>query len=157
MARAFVEENRTKYNNRLSIDFPFYSRWCLQIKTKEGALSPFILNRAQEYLHKKVEEQKNATGRVRVLILKGRQQGMSTYIAGRFYWLTTRNKGKSTFILSHQSDTTEKLFGIVERMHNYCPEPVRMVTDVANRRRMVLESCSRCVMCGRRSESLCRR
>ena len=109
----------------------------MKIRTKTGEIVPFVLNRAQEYLHQKVEQQKNSTGKVRVLILKGRQQGMSTYISGRFYHGTTRNSGKATFILSHEADTTEKLFGIVERFHRNCPEPVRMTTDVNNRRRMV--------------------
>ena len=97
MAEAFKADYERKYHDRLANDFPFYSRWCLKIRTKPGSLESFIFNKAQEYLHQKVEEQRQATGRVRVLILKGRQQGMSTYIGGRFYWLTTHNKGKSTF------------------------------------------------------------
>ena len=137
MTKAFEGDYKLKYHRRLTEDLPFYSRWCLKIRTKNGAVEPFVLNKAQEYLHQKVEEQRRTLGKVRVLILKGRQQGMSTYIGGRFYWATTHNKGKSTFILSHAADTTEKLFSIVERMHASVPDPVKMTTDVANRRRMV--------------------
>ena len=140
MAKAFTADYKLKYHKRLAEEFPFYSRWCLKIRTKSGSLDSFILNKAQEYLHQRVEAQKRAIGKVRVLILKGRQQGMSTYIGGRFYWLTTHLPGKSTFILSHAADTTEKLFGIIERMHANVPDPVRMTTDVANRRRMVFGS-----------------
>ena len=137
MAEAFKADYERKYHDRLANDFPFYSRWCLKIRTKPGSLESFIFNKAQEYLHQKVEEQRQATGRVRVLILKGRQQGMSTYIGGRFYWLTTHNKGKSTFILSHAADTTERLFSIIDRFYRNTPDPVKMNTDVANSRRMV--------------------
>ena len=121
MAEAFKADYERKYHDRLANDFPFYSRWCLKIRTKPGSLESFIFNKAQEYLHQKVEEQRQATGRVRVLILKGRQQGMSTYIGGRFYWRTTRLPGKSTFILSHAADTTEKLFSIITRFWSIYP------------------------------------
>ena len=135
--KAFESDYRLKYAKRLDQDIPFYSRWCLKIRTKSGSIEPFVLNKAQNYLHEQVEKQLMDTGKVRVLILKGRQEGMSTYISGRFYHKTTHNLGKATFILSHEADTTEKLFGIVDRFHKNCPNPVRMETDVANRRRMV--------------------
>ena len=137
MANDLIEGYEAKYHNRLNTDFAFFSRWCLKVKTKEGSLQPFILNRAQEYINKKVQEQLTTTGRVRVLLLKGRQQGASTYIGGRFFWRTTRLAGKSTFILSHQSDTTDKLFAMVERFYQGCPDPVKRDRDVANQRRMV--------------------
>ena len=137
MTKAFEGENRLKYHKRLESDLPFYSRWCLKIRTKSGEIAPFVFNRAQEYTHKLIEQQLITTGRVRALVLKGRQQGISTYIAARFYHHTTHLSGKATFILSHAADTTDKLFGIVERYHAYIPEPVKMTTDVANRRRML--------------------
>lgn len=124
-------------NKRFDEDFPFYSKYHLKIRTKEGTIDPLILNFAQERLHAKIERQRMATGKVRMLILKARQQGFSTYVGGRFYHHTTRFSGKATFILSHEADTTEKLFQIVERYHKNCPDSAKMQTDVNNRRRMV--------------------
>lgn len=124
-------------NQRFNEDFPFYARKHLFIRTKAGTLEPFVLNRPQEFVHKQIEAQRMATGKVRVIICKARQEGVSTYTGGRFYWRTTRNEGKATFILSHEADTTEKLFQIVERFHKNCPDAAKMQTDVANRRRMV--------------------
>lgn len=124
-------------NKRFNEDFPFYARKHLKIRTKAGTLDPFVLNFPQEFVHKQIEQQRMATGRVRAVICKARQEGVSTYVGGRFYWRTTRNDGKATFILSHEADTTEKLFQIVERFHKNCPDAAKMQTDVANRRRMV--------------------
>lgn len=56
-------------------DFRFFSKNCLKIKDKLGNTVPFQWNSAQEMLHAKLEEQKRRTGRVRVMICKGRQQG----------------------------------------------------------------------------------
>jgi len=128
-----------KLNERLDSDFPFYAKHNLLIKTENGGLEPFSLNFAQAQLHAFVEKQRAETGKVRILIPKARQEGCSTYIAGRFYHKTTRFKGKATFILSHLSDTTEKLYQMIERFHKYCPEPVKATTNVANRRRMVFD------------------
>lgn len=131
------DEAILKIHKRFNEDFPFYARKHLKVRTKAGALEPFVLNPPQEFVHKKIEAQRMATGKVRALVLKARQEGVSTYTGGRFYWRTTRNEGKATFILSHEADTTEKLFQIVERFHKNCPDPAKMQTDVANRRRMV--------------------
>lgn len=132
-----TQEQQIKINQRFDDDFPFYSRHHLKIRTKAGDISPLILNFSQDKLHAKIELQRSRTGKVRVLILKARQQGFSTYVGGRFYHHTTRFSGKATFILSHEADTTEKLFQIVERYHKNCPDAAKMQTDVANRRRMV--------------------
>lgn len=130
-------EQRIKINKRFDSDFRFYAKYHLKIRTKSGDIQPFIFNHAQDMLDAFIAKQINDMGKVRILILKARQQGFSTYTGGRFYWRTTRNPGKATFILSHEAGTTEKLFAIVERYHANCPEAARIDTDVANRRRMV--------------------
>ena len=131
------EQTLVKINKRFDEDFPFYARNLLKIRDKAGQIVPLVLNYAQEQLHMRIERQKMTTGRVRMIICKARQQGFSTYVGGRFYHHTTRSNGKATFILSHQADTTERLFQIVEKFHSNCPDAARMATDVANRRRMV--------------------
>lgn len=56
-------------------DFIEYSQRALFIRPKKGDLKPLKLNRAQKYLHQRIEEQRARLGWVRALILKGRQQG----------------------------------------------------------------------------------
>lgn len=102
-----------------------------------GALTPFRLNKAQTYLHKRLEEQLKKTGKIRALILKGRQQGCSTYVGGRFYHKATRFEGKTVFILSHETQTTKKLFRIVERYHEHCPPAVRPRVTTQNRQELI--------------------
>ena len=52
----------------------------MQMHTKDAKVEPFLFNRAQKYIHERLEAQRAACGRVRALILKGRQQGCSTLI-----------------------------------------------------------------------------
>jgi hypothetical protein len=123
-------------HSQLTNNFEYFARYGLKIKTKDGKVEPFIFNKAQSYLHKRLEDQKRRIGRVRVYIVKGRQQGCSTYVGGRFYHRATRTRGTSVFILSHEAETTKKLFRIVERYHDNCPALLRPTTRIANRREL---------------------
>lgn len=91
-----------------------------------------VLNRAQIYLHSRLEDQLEKTGKVRALVLKGRQQGISTYVGGRFYHKVTHRKGTRVYILTHEQDATNNLFGMVERYHENCPQLVKPTTGAAN-------------------------
>lgn len=117
---------------RLRDDFGFYARNCLFIRTKDKGLQPFILNKAQKYIHDCIEEQRHATGKVRVIILKGRQQGCSTYTEGRFIWRTTHSKGVRAFILTHEEDASQNLFDMAKRYYEYLPEPVKPSSAASN-------------------------
>jgi len=102
---------------RMSEDFPYYAKHNLKIKGKSGGLEDFNLNKAQLFIHETIEKQKKDTGRVRVIVVKARQQGCSTYTAGRFYWITTKTSNIKTFVFSHAQFTTDELFSITHRYH----------------------------------------
>lgn len=117
---------------RLKDDFEHYAAKCLKIRTKAGKVVPLELNAAQRHIHAQVEEQRARTGKVRAIILKGRQQGCSTYIEGRFYWRVSHSKGVRAFILTHEEEATNNLFELAERYHENCPSLVRPSTSAAN-------------------------
>jgi hypothetical protein len=115
---------------RLREDFPTFAAQCLRIKTKSGQLVPFVLNKAQRHIHGRLEEQKARIGYVRALLLKGRQQGASTLIEGRFYHRTSLNRGVNAFILTHEQEATDNLFKMVSRYHDN--NPLAPQTGAAN-------------------------
>ena len=73
---------------------------------------------------------------MRAIILKGRQQGVSTYVEGRFYWQTTHRKGVRAFILTHEADSTSALFEMVERYHESAPRFVKPSTGASNQKEL---------------------
>lgn len=117
---------------RLRDDYRYYAKHCLFIRPKEGALVPFTLNSAQEYIHEKLEEQRKKTGKVRAIILKGRQQGASTYVEGRYIWRSTMRKGVQVFILTHEADATSSLFEMTKRYYEHLPRFVQPVLQKSN-------------------------
>jgi hypothetical protein len=88
----------TERRERLRADLSFFASECLRIKAKSGETIPLRFNRAQTYLHTRLEEQRQRTGKVRTILLKGRQTGFSTAIGARFYHRTALTKGIQTFI-----------------------------------------------------------
>lgn len=127
-----MDEREKEIRLRLRNDFTHYAEKCLKIRTKDAKVEPFHLNRAQLYLHSRLEEQRAKTGKVRALVLKGRQQGISTYVGGRFYHKVTHRKGTRVFILTQEQEATNNLFGMVERYHENCPALVKPATGAAN-------------------------
>jgi hypothetical protein len=105
----------------LMADIPLHCDTCLRVLDKDGHLVPFVFNRAQRFIHARLEEQLQATGKVRALVLKGRQQGASTYIGGRFYCKTSTTPGRSAFIIAHEQKATDNLFRMVKRYHEHNP------------------------------------
>ena len=124
---------------RLKDDFLHYAGKNLKIRTKEGSIEPFLLNKAQLYLHECLERQLEKTGRIRALILKGRQQGCSTYVEGRFYWKVTHRKGVQAFILTHEQPATDNLFKMVQRYHDSCHLQIKPHTGNSNAKELIFD------------------
>ena len=124
---------------RLRDDFEYYAPRCLKIRTKSGKVQPFRLNAAQIYLHTQLEQQKAKTGKVRALVLKGRQQGCSTYVEGRFFQQTTHRRGTKAFILTHLDEATANLFGMAKRFYENCPEVVRPSLLASNAKELAFD------------------
>lgn len=100
---------------RVLKSLPLFAKNFLIIHDKSGAELNFKFNRAQEHIHERLEAQQEATGKVRALILKGRQQGCSTYVQARFFHKIVTKRGKKAFILTHLSDATRAIFSMTKR------------------------------------------
>jgi len=124
---------------RLKDDFLHYAPRCLKIRTKAATIVPLVLNDAQMLIHNAIQEQLGRTGRVRAILLKGRQQGGSTYVEGRFYWRVTHTKGMRAFILTHDDGATTNLFEMVERYHENCPALVRPTASTSNAKELMFD------------------
>lgn len=113
---------------RFQNDMPHFAARCLKVRSKTGKVVPFVLNTAQRYLHAQLERQLRETGKVRALVLKGRQEGVSTYVAGRFFHKAIHSKGQRVYILTHDSSATENLFEFVDRFMEHLPSMVKPST-----------------------------
>lgn len=113
-------------------DFKKFSSKFLIVRSKSGTPNLFNFNRAQQYLHDRLEKQREETGRVRAVILKGRQQGCSTYIQARYFHQVITSRGKKAFILTHDKDATKNLFSMALRFYENLERGFVPVPDTAN-------------------------
>ena len=105
---------------KLKFDFPYFSKEALRIRTKSGDIIPFKLNRAQMFLHERLEDMRKRKGKIRAIVCKGRQMGISTYTEARYYhklWGT--NRSMKAFILTHSDKATDTLFELAKNFHQY--------------------------------------
>lgn len=102
-------------------NMPLAASRLFKVRNKAGQIVPFIMNEAQFELHRQLEEQRERTGMVRALILKGRQQGVSTYTQARYYHRSSLFTGVNVYILTHEQAATDNLFNMVDLMHTHNP------------------------------------
>ena len=131
-----MDKRLKKVRKRLFDDFPFYAKSALKIRTKEGAIQPLVLNNAQRILDDAVSKQMAAEGKVRVIILKARQQGLSTYTGGFLYHAVSQQQARKAMVITHHADSTRALFDMTKRYHEHCPELLRPHTKYSSRREL---------------------
>ena len=84
----------------------------LFVETKDSRVVPFILNKIQDNFVAKIlkYKRKNPSRPVRVIILKGRQFGFSTFILAWFFIKCMIVPNTRAVVISHEGEATKKLF-----------------------------------------------
>jgi hypothetical protein len=139
-------QEKAALRRRFYEDFDFYSKHSLKIRTKSNEIKPFELNAVQKRFHAEVEDQRRRTGRVRKIILKGRQQGLSTYVSGRKYWRLSQRKAKKGLVVAHKADSTRALFDMYRRYHTLCPAMLKPETVYSSRKELMFSKLDTAIM-----------
>ena len=109
----------------------FLAEQLLRIRDRTGKVVPFRPNRAQ----REFEDRRGHAN----IILKSRQMGISTWIAGRFFLKTITQPGTLTLQVAHTQEAAEGVFRIVHRFLDGIPESLRngaLRTSKANSRQI---------------------
>lgn len=96
-----------------------FARESLSIMIKSGAVIPFEWNPAQRRLNRAIELQREAGQPIRIVVLKARQVGFSTSVAGKFFKETVFTPGQSTLIVAQELDAAQNLFSYYYRFHQH--------------------------------------
>ena len=114
--------------------FREYAEDCLIVRDHDTKqLVNFKLRYPQEILDAVVEKQLEEQGYVRVMNLKSRRYGGSTYVQGRGYFKTTMNHNTSAFIVAHEDESTSTLFSMAKLFHERCPMKPETTYNAHNR------------------------
>jgi len=89
----------------------------LMVRDREGMERPLWANAAQ----KEFERRRGQTN----IVLKARQMGMTTWVAGRFFLKTITARGVLTVQVAHTREAAEGIFRMVQRFWECLPEDMR--------------------------------
>ncbi len=124
---------------RLYEDFEFYAKHALKIRTKEGEVKPFTLNEAQTRLLTAINDQIKTEGKVRVVILKARQMGLSTLVGGWLYWYISQHQAQKGLVVTHHADSTRALFDMTKRYFEHTPEILKPHSKYSSRKELMFD------------------
>lgn len=114
--------------------FPVYARNYLRIQTKKGNLIPFEINEIQQLLEEVFDDIQRKKRLLRVVILKSRRKGISTWVSGRFYYRTATYPNRYAMIVTHEPEATDFIFKMHKRFQEHLPEALRPDERYNNRR-----------------------
>ena len=95
---------------------------CVKLVDLDRNFVSFEMNTAQQYIHYRIEKMREKKGFVKVLVLKGRQQGSSKYFNLRLVNSVVTQENQACFVLAHESKTSGKLFEDIKAMFDSVPD-----------------------------------
>jgi hypothetical protein len=110
---------------RCAQSFDYFSENYLKIITKDSELKPLKLNAAQKEIIAGFDSNSH------LMLLKARQLGSTTAIAGYFFWYTLFNKYTRTAVVAHTDEAVKKIFEIYRMFYDQLPPFLKLETTRA--------------------------
>jgi len=122
----------------------YYNETYLRIRTKglSGApkLVPLKYNETQKRLDAVVARQEREGRPVRVIIVKARQEGVSTYVESYIFKKTVLNKYVKSIVVAHDTESAIGLFAMAQLFYDSLPPQLRPMKRFSNRRELLFEN-----------------
>lgn len=117
-----------------------YTECNLKIADKMGRLVPLRYNEQQLALWNEVRRQEEAGLPVRIIILKARQIGFSTAVAGMFYYRATHRPLVKAEIVAHKADASTAIFNKMKLFHQESHPVLAPMVKASNAKEMLFEN-----------------
>ena len=130
----------------LSQRFDLFAAATLKVRTKDGGpLFPFVLNSIQSDFLRQIRERYGRNGMIdrfrgiRALIVKARQFGFSTLIAGIFLADGFLEPGRTTVVLTHVLTMSQELLRTYKIFFDTLPEKLKSAVKIVSDSKYALE------------------
>lgn len=124
-------------------DARWYCENLLYIRDKKKKLVPLRLKPAQENLYRIIQEERAAGRPVRLIVLKGRQEGISTVVEGLMFQHAATTPLVRTTIVAHRDDATANLFAMNKLFYDCLPHALQPMRKNSNAKELVFENPTR--------------
>lgn len=137
MAATAPSRADAEVRDRLRHDTPFYAQTVLRIVNKAGEIVPLVPRPAQERFDAALEGQREAGKPMRIICLKARQLGFSTWTQAKIVQRVTQEPNHRAITVAQDNNTAGSLFTMAETMHAYLPDDPEwgLKPVIRNRRR----------------------
>lgn len=139
----------SKYDNVITIhtrigEVPLYKfiEKFLKIENEDGVKVDFILNEDQVNLYIDMCEQRLKGDPIRIDILKARQKGFSTFIAGVIFPLVVFTPGQKAAIVADIAEHASNLFDKYNFFYDNLPEELKVTKIKSNAKELVVQYAS---------------
>ena len=112
----------------------------LKIRDKEANLVNFIPNKPQKRLRDTIQSLRDAGKPVRIIILKARQMGFSTYTEADCFHQTVTNKMFTSTIIAHEEQASQNLYNMFKRYFENLPDVLRPMRKRNNAKELLFEN-----------------
>ena len=115
----------------------------LKIRTKTGRITALKPKPAQQAVLDAIQEERDAGRPPRILVLKARQEGISTVTEGVMFHDAVTRRLVQTLIVAHREDSTRKLFRMNQLFYDYLPRRLQPMRKHSNAQELVFENPTR--------------
>lgn len=116
-----------------------YAENYLKIRDDDGKVLFFKLNSIQQKVYRIIQGLQAQNEPVRLVVLKARQQGISTFVEGLIFHDSATRLNRRSLIVSHEPDSTDHLFDMCKNFYDNLPEWLTPTIHRSNRKNLVFE------------------
>lgn len=120
-----------------------YMRAFIYIRTKDKSLKKLEVNEPQKKLYEVIRQKEEAGQPVRIVILKARQMGFSTFTEALFFVRSVTRRNVHTLIVAHRNDATRNLLRMNNLFFNKLPEIIKPMRAASNASEIIFANPSR--------------
>lgn len=131
---------RQELDKRESLkDYSIYSKKYIKIVDKQGQSVAFEMNSIQKRINETIEQLKAQGKPVRIIILKARQEGVSTLIQSRILFKTATTKNRTALIVAHTDASTNSIFNKAKFSYNNLPDDIKPLQKASNAQELIFD------------------
>jgi len=121
------------------LKYDVFSEKYIKIVDKSGREVAFVHNDIQKTINKVKEEMRTEGKPVRIIVLKARQEGVSTNEQGKMLFNTTSKKNWNALIVADDGEATTTIFSKAKYMYERLPDYVKPLQKASNAKELIFD------------------
>lgn len=120
-------------------DHKVFANEYVKIINKRGQKCPLNFNAIQEVIEQTIQELEFRGKPVRIIVLKARQEGVSTYTQSRILWKTATKENRNALVVAHKDESTRSIFEKAKLMYENLPENIKPLKKASNESALIFD------------------